>query len=167
MAIGYGGGYKKALSALAQRPAELVNAQTKGKVEAAGQVEVAGRVQAAVTDTITSNTTINSGNAATYTGHDIVCDGAGVILTVDGTHTWTSLTLQNGCTLKQTATTTTVAGKTDITITGSGLTINSGTSINLDNLVYRQGYTSDGSAGSTPTTTGAASGAAPGGSHGG
>jgi len=117
-------------------------------------------VQNAVINTFTSPTTISSVNTD-YENEHVVCSGT--TLTVNGTHTFASLTLQNNCTLTQTATSTVALNRTILTVTGA-TDIRSGSTINMNATGYPNGYTA-GVAGA-PTTTGGATGNS-GGSHGG
>ncbi|MBI4215426.1 MAG: hypothetical protein HY602_01760, partial [Parcubacteria group bacterium] len=75
------------------------------------------KIVKAATTLFTTNTAIADGNL-TYENDDITCDGA-ITLTVDGAHTFNSLSLINGCILTHSATTTTAINKLNLTITGT------------------------------------------------
>src|SRR5260221_8488307 len=76
---------------------------------------LAARLPAAV---FTSNTIISETDT-TYDGQDIVIDGSGFTVTMDGAHNFNSLFLTNGAMLTHSPCTATVTHKLDLRITNA------------------------------------------------
>ena len=106
--------------------------------------------------TFTSNVTISEGDT-TYDGQDIIVDGAAA--TINGAHSFTSLSLINGAVLTHSPCTALATHKLDLTVTNQ-ITISTGSQIDVSGKGYLAGRTSGN------TTVGAATGRS-GGSHGG
>ena len=93
------------------------------------------------------STTIGAANVD-YENEHVICSGT--TLTVDGTHAFASLTLQNTCTLTQTATTSGTVNRTILTMAGA-VSVDSTSTINMDGRGFPIGYTSNGAGGATTT----------------
>ncbi len=111
--------------------------------------------------TVNAPVAITSGDTS-YENEHIVCLYP-ITMTVDGTHTFASLILDNGCAMTQTASTSGTVIRTNLTMTGE-TRITAASVINMNFKGFPAGYTSNGAGGAT--TTGAST-VNKGGAHGG
>ncbi|MBI3626662.1 hypothetical protein HY224_01285, partial [Candidatus Uhrbacteria bacterium] len=110
---------------------------------------------------LAGNTIINN---ATYDNQDIVCRG-NLKLTINGTHTFNSVNLRNGCVLDQSATTISALNITDIT--AANFSVDAFSGLSGDGTGYPAGYTGDVLNSGVPIANGSYVSNSTGGSHGG